>query len=401
MTRLDEAKKAFHDEAHALLEQMEDALLRLESNPWDNDLIESVFRAAQTIRGTGAVFGFDQLEGFVRETERALDLIRGGIYQLEQKPVALLLACRDHVTVLVNSAVFEHALEQAHVTTHATLLRQLSEYQNGDRITSARSESPCAPILKPQHPGDHDSRWQIFVEFSPDVMRKGMDPIYFLQKLHSVGRLFSVVTSFHTMPPVEQMNPDSCYVSYEIILESTTATKTSIENVFDLVREDVMISILPPADQIGDMIDAIEQMPEDVGVLGDMLARAGSITPNELQRALSEQQRLRDTGRNAQSIPRLGQLLVNNKVVRPELVDAAVEKQRRSKTKNKPGTLRLNVDADTVDQIIHLAAELSIAGADARQFALEDGNGQLVESLLFMAELAKAIGERALQLRSE
>jgi|GEM_PF-2274774 len=401
MTRLDATKKAFHDEAHALLEQMEDALLRLESNPWDNDLIESVFRAARTIRGTGAVFGFDQLEGFVRETERALDLIRGGTYQLEQKPVALLLACRDHITVLVNSAVFENALDSAHVTKHATLLWQLNEYQNGDRTIPARPEPPCVAKLKPEPPSDQDGRWQIFVEFGPDVMRQGVDPIFFLLNLQAVGRVCSVSTSFHAMPPAEQMDPECCYVSYEIILESTTATKTTIESVFELVREDVMISILPPANTIGDMIEAIEQMPEDVGVLGDMLARTGSITATELQRALAEQQKLRDTGSNANSIPRLGQLLVNNRVVRPELVDAAIEKQRRSKANNKSGGKRLNVDAETVDQIIQLAGELAITGADAKQLALRDGNGQRVESMLFMAELAEAIRERALRLRTE
>ena len=61
---VDEATQAFYDEANELLEDMESALLSLEESPDDESYIAQIFRAAHTIKGTGGVFGFDDVEHF-------------------------------------------------------------------------------------------------------------------------------------------------------------------------------------------------------------------------------------------------------------------------------------------------------------------------------------------------
>ena len=56
--------------AARLLESMEDALLRVEQSPEDEDLINAIFRAAHTIKGSAGLFGLDYVVSFRRTTPR-------------------------------------------------------------------------------------------------------------------------------------------------------------------------------------------------------------------------------------------------------------------------------------------------------------------------------------------
>ena len=59
MNEFDDALQTFIAEGRELLEQMEEALLRVEQSPRDADTINAIFRAAHTIKGSAGLFGFE------------------------------------------------------------------------------------------------------------------------------------------------------------------------------------------------------------------------------------------------------------------------------------------------------------------------------------------------------
>ncbi|MEN6474523.1 MAG: Hpt domain-containing protein, partial [Syntrophaceae bacterium] len=69
-------KDAYREEAHELLAVLEDALLELEQRPEDMEIISRVFRAMHTLKGSGAMFGFDDIAGFTHTIETVYDLVR-------------------------------------------------------------------------------------------------------------------------------------------------------------------------------------------------------------------------------------------------------------------------------------------------------------------------------------
>ena len=69
MTALDPAE-VFRQEASELFETLETTLLDLGLRPDDRDLVDSAFRALHTIKGSGAMFGFDKVAAFTHEFER-------------------------------------------------------------------------------------------------------------------------------------------------------------------------------------------------------------------------------------------------------------------------------------------------------------------------------------------
>ena len=99
----DDASDTFRQEAQELLEQLEQALLKLESRPGDMDLIDSAFRALHTIKGSGAMFGFDRVAAFTHHIETAFDLVRKGKIAVTDELIMLTLAAKDWMRRLIES----------------------------------------------------------------------------------------------------------------------------------------------------------------------------------------------------------------------------------------------------------------------------------------------------------
>ena len=70
--------ETFRQEAAELLDSLETVLLDLGQTPQDRDLIDAAFRALHTIKGSGAMFGFEAVASFVHEFETAFDRVRKG-----------------------------------------------------------------------------------------------------------------------------------------------------------------------------------------------------------------------------------------------------------------------------------------------------------------------------------
>jgi two-component system chemotaxis sensor kinase CheA len=68
----------FVTECKDLIETAESALLDLESNPEDEELINTVFRAFHTIKGTSAFMGLDPISEFTHSAENLLNMVRDG-----------------------------------------------------------------------------------------------------------------------------------------------------------------------------------------------------------------------------------------------------------------------------------------------------------------------------------
>ncbi len=87
----------YREEANELLAELETSLLELEENPTDEDLIGRVFRAMHTIKGSGAMFGFDEIATFTHEVETVFDLVRNGKMAVSKELLNLTLRARDHI----------------------------------------------------------------------------------------------------------------------------------------------------------------------------------------------------------------------------------------------------------------------------------------------------------------
>ncbi|MFP4388969.1 MAG: Hpt domain-containing protein, partial [Desulfococcaceae bacterium] len=72
---MEDHRNVYREEAFELLAELEAALLELENTPEDAELVGQVFRSMHTIKGSGAMFGFDDIAAFTHEIETVFDLV--------------------------------------------------------------------------------------------------------------------------------------------------------------------------------------------------------------------------------------------------------------------------------------------------------------------------------------
>jgi two-component system chemotaxis sensor kinase CheA len=393
---LDEALKTFIIESRELLEQMEEALLRIEQEPDDAEIINAIFRAAHTIKGSAGLFGLEYVVAFTHVAESVLDKVRGGHLKVDADLVALLLESRDHIGVLIDHVANAEEPGETANRHGGELIARLNAYL-GHKEEKAK---PAGMPVEHQHKFEKEGgdtvatdNWHISLRFGPDVLRNGMDPLAFVRYLETLGEIVNVVTITDAVPALSELDPESCYLGFEISFHSN-ADKAAIEGVFEFVREDSQITIMPPHSKAYEYLKLIQDLPELEMRLGEILVKCGTLTQAELDVTL------RDQAKNPGHPPRpIGEVLVEKHIVQPEVVEAALEKQKQVKETRAAEASLIRVDADKLDQLINLIGELTIAGASASLAAQRSGVTELQEATATLSRLVEEVRDSALTLR--
>ncbi|HOE43515.1 MAG TPA: chemotaxis protein CheA [Rhodoferax sp.] len=395
---LDDALETFIVECRELLEDMETALLAVEDADDKKEMINAVFRAAHTIKGSSGLFSMDHIVAFTHVVESLLDRMRAGKLEMSDGLVVLLLACCDHMGALVEGvAAGEHAGSAELLQQGLPLVAQLRAYLDAPKTEALQAKStlyvPAADTEKVQRidgEGVNADHWHISVRFGPDVLRNGMDPLSFIRYLGTLGKIIGIATLTDALPNAEQMDPEICYLGFEIAFQSK-ADKAAIEKVFEFVRDDSRLLILPPHSLISEYVSLIGQQQGELSRLGDMLVQCGSLSQQELDIALNSQV-------DHPTTP-IGTILVQQGSVQPEVVEAALTKQKQVKETGVAESRSIRVDADKLDQLINLVGELIIAGASVNMIAHRAKVIELTESTSKLATLVEEVRDSALQLR--
>lgn len=396
---MDDATQTFIEEAKDLLENMEQALLSMEDNPGEERHVNAIFRAAHTLKGTAGVFSFDYVERFTHVVESVLDNVRKGELGIDSELIALLLQAGDHIGSLVEAAA---VLQQ---DPDALLLQEGEKITNvlGGYLDSGQEIVSIPDTVKTEDADtlekvDYDRpvasrNWHISLHFSPEVLRHGMDPLSFLRYLQKLGEIVNTTTISDALPGYKGLDPETCYLAFEIEFNSE-ASKEQIEQVFEFVAELCAIRILPPQAKLSEYAAFIQSIKEVDLMIGEMLVSSGALTRRELQQALQKQDH-----RSSEPTKKIGEVLVEDKVVQQEIVEVAAEKQEAMRGKVAGGSRALRVDADKLDKLINLVGELVISGATTNLLAAQTGNESLLESISQMSRLVEEIRDSALTLR--
>lgn len=392
---MDEVLKVFIAESQELLQQMEEALLMLEHAPDDSDTINAIFRAAHTIKGSAGLFGLDLIVAFTHIAESVLDRVRSGELRFDAELTALFLQVRDHLDELigrVDDGADLSTLPAEVQPLHDQLSERLSQY-----LPSSASQSQLRTPERIERAREHGlsaDHWHLSLRFGPDTLRNGMDPLGLFRYLNTFGRIVSLVPVLDRMPAATEMDPETCYLGFEVAFFSD-ADKATIDGAFEFVREDSLIRILPPHSKSDQYLELIRALPEEDMRLGEILMRCGTLTATELQEVLHTQVQ----GQQRAETRPIGQVLVEESLVQPPVIAAALQKQQQIKeTRNNENNL-IRVDAGKLDRLIDLVGELIIAGAGAQMTAQRCGHSEMQEATEVLSRLVEEVRDSALPLR--
>ncbi|GGZ11158.1 chemotaxis protein CheA [Shewanella fodinae] len=395
---MDAALQTFFSESRELLEQMESLLLQLETldEASRQESLHGIFRAAHTIKGSAGMFGLDDVVNFTHAVESVLDRLRNRQLSVSDALVSLLLQCRDHIAQLVDSAEAGNH-DSTIVKAGQPLLAALQSYLVAG--AAAETQAPALPVSEPPPFERLDSDdvassecWHISIRFGHNCFRDGMDPLSFITYLKHLGDVISIIPLAEFLPTVSEFDSESCYLAFGIQLASS-ASKQEIEDVFEFVREDSILHIIPPRSRLQEFVDLIEAMPQVDQLLGQMLVTSGALTENELQRALQLQQQ-----RSSSHQP-LGEIISSTNAGIQPVLQAALDKQGKVRDTLVKEQKSLRVDAEKLDKLINLVGELVTAGAGTSLLADNLGDSALNESVSVLNSLLEAVRDAALELR--
>ncbi len=354
----DANRAAFIEEAQDLLAELETALLELEAQPDDRDLVARVFRAMHTIKGSGAMFGFDDIAHFTHDVETVFDRVRNGEVPVTRQLLDLTLASRDHIARLLHCAVSGEPPDLSHAAAITASLRALvpvappagqGPAQGADGAECpAEPEEPCPPCTR---------TWRVRFRPAPSILFSGANPLVLLDELRDLGGA-QVFPHFSEVPGLGELQPELCHAWWDVLL-STESDEAAIRDVFLFVEDDADIDIRL-VDDARIVDDAAYKR------LGEILIERGDVSADDLHRVLDEQRPL-------------GRLLTDAGVVPPERVDAALVEQQAVRTirqtRDKESAARdesgasIRVAASKLDFLVDLVGELVIVQAQLSQAA--------------------------------
>jgi two-component system chemotaxis sensor kinase CheA len=215
---------AFRVEAGDLLDQVEQGLLDLTHRLDDRDLIDAVFRGLHTLKGSGAMFGFDALASFTHHCETAFDRVRKGLAPATQGLVAVILSAKDHMRALVDGD--GTGLEAVGAAILAELQREV------DAAAGTPTPTPSAPVRK---------GWRLTFYLPPESMANGTNPLMLLDELRALGEC-TITARTDRLPALAELNPVECHVGWDVTLFGDVS-RDDIDDVFLFVMDDMELTI--------------------------------------------------------------------------------------------------------------------------------------------------------------
>ncbi|GAB4510846.1 MAG: chemotaxis protein CheA [Sulfuricaulis sp.] len=233
--------QTFFEESLEGLAGMETELLHLEKVAAGNghgtvsadpEILNTIFRAAHSIKGGSSTFGFEQVAAFAHVLESRLDALRDGRSRPDRRVISLLLLSVDCLRSLIISARTGKETDKNAVDS---VRAQLESLEN-ESATSAVSAVPAMPA---QAPGT--SHWHIVFRPHRRLFHTGNDPLRILRELSDLGE-FKVQADLAVLPGWAQMDPEECYLAWNIELIGAVSRET-ITEVFSWVVDDCTLEI--------------------------------------------------------------------------------------------------------------------------------------------------------------
>jgi two-component system chemotaxis sensor kinase CheA len=118
------------------LEEMEDNLLQLENQPDSREILNDIFRAAHTVKGSAEYLGMEKIGELSHKLENLLEIIRHGDYRADKEIIDILIDSKDRIALLIEDL----ERTQTEATDIDELVRRI------DQLAQKASGQPPEPI---------------------------------------------------------------------------------------------------------------------------------------------------------------------------------------------------------------------------------------------------------------
>jgi two-component system chemotaxis sensor kinase CheA len=233
---IDKFKAKFVEESLDNLQDLEEALLLLEKDKSDKEIIERIFRAMHSLKGGGAMFGFNDLSEFTHHLETVFDWVRNGKLSVSDDLISLTFKASDQIKHFLDVGDLSDEAEKKELSVFTTQIQQFVSNPSG---TPEKSDVSVADVEEV----DDDSK-TFFIQIKPhvNILQNGTNPLFLLDDLHALGE--ARVISYHEkIPEFSELNTEDCYISWDVFL-NTSESLNEIQDVFIFVEDECDLNVV-------------------------------------------------------------------------------------------------------------------------------------------------------------
>jgi two-component system chemotaxis sensor kinase CheA len=387
---LSQFHQVFFEESFEGLDIMESSLLALDLNEIDAEMINTIFRAAHSIKGGAGTFGFMQVSGFTHVLETLLDEIRGGERGIEQEHVDLFLQCVDCLRSLMSDL---QAGSEPDMTQADDLKTKFEAILAGDDINAeiSTADNSSDTTAKSEVVGELNSSdvkgWKI--EFIPceDVLCTGNEPYRMFRELQDLAEAeqdgkIEIVPHLEKLPDFSEMHPEMCYLSWTIYIYADIEL-SDIEEIFEWVVDDCDIRYQRLSETESSLVEAQTE---------DQAIAVAAVEVEKVDAPVVEE-------KIALQVEEISEVPLKP-VAKSEVAKVEVAKP---KAKAKPAeNTSIRVSIDKIDGLINMVGELvitqSMLGQLGQDFTM-DRVQRLQEGLSQLEQNTRELQESVMKIR--
>ncbi len=223
----------FYEESFEGLDTMETELLNLDIGEADPETVNTIFRAAHSIKGGSGTFGLNDVASFTHLMETLLDEVRDGRRQVSQKIVDVLLTSVDVLRDMLSTLRDEGEVDMVRVQAAQQLLDELL----GDAAETVEATTAADSA-------DTGSQgWKIHFRPHPGMLQTGNDPVRMFRELASLGTL-KVECDTSGLPALDKLVAEESYLAWNLELAGEV-DRASIDEIFEWVEGDCDLVVEP------------------------------------------------------------------------------------------------------------------------------------------------------------
>ncbi|MDP4115206.1 MAG: chemotaxis protein CheA [Bacteroidota bacterium] len=355
---IDRHIQAFIIEANELLTDLENSLLSLEEDTTNNELIGKIFRALHTIKGSGGMFGFDEIAMFLHDIETVYDYVRNGEMPVTKELIDLTLKAKDQIALMLE----EHdGVKRTDDDLGKKIIMTFKSYVS--ELKKEKTEAPADVKIEHAVPGDIQRTYKVTFQPDKEIFMSGTNPIKLIEELKTLGELtYSVKTS--EIPPLDTIQPELCYAGFNIIINSHSQLD-DIKDVFIFVEDRCTLNI-EILDETGHITNA------NLALISEKIDGNQELNADTINKIIKEDK----------------QLKANNGTAR-HLDDKSKDEHLSS----------LRVSAEKLDYLVNLVSELVIVQARLSQTVTKLNNTDLYTISEEVERLTWELRDSALNIR--
>lgn len=295
----------FFEETDDHLQQLNDNVLELESNPNDTNLLNEIFRSAHTLKGMAATMGYDVMTELTHKMENIFEQFKEGTVDVTSSSISLIFRCLDKLSSLVEDLRDEKELTHESIEDLLTELQgveeqdtetveEVPETSSGELVVGfSQLEDSDLHVIK-NALADEYQAFSIAIRLEGGSLLKGPRAFLIMEKLEQEGDLL------HTEPTTEVLEEGEFESDFHVVYLTKNDKERVLENILGNSEiEEVKVELF---DEIKHILDSTSEEIVTEEVVEEVVSQKVEEKPKETKEKQQSTSSVTHHNNNNQSI---------------------------------------------------------------------------------------------------